>query len=214
MKECGRIGFDGFMGEVSAQIRREAPHRGVPLGWRLRRCTGENCGKVGVAADFGKVCREFHQCEAEGILVAGGGDGFARELLGRHILVRTAFSVGGFVGKAGQTEIAEFNGPFVRDEHVRWFHVPVDDAAVVGIVEGLGEGDAEGEHVCKGGEGVGFRRRARNAGEVTASRSPRSYPNDGSKRFADCAAGFSCLSFAVGECGDLEGTEYAIICPY
>ena len=74
VEERGRIGGDGFMGEVVAQVRREHPSRGIAVDGGMCRRTGEDGDEIGIAADFGEfIIGALGEGEAGG---GTGGGGF------------------------------------------------------------------------------------------------------------------------------------------
>ena len=107
---------------------------------------------------------QFAGDDAEGIEVAGGGDGEAADLLGAGVVggegVEPALGGGELLGplalaeEAGDAEVEEFDGAVGGDEDVAGLEVAVDDEVLVGVLDG-GRDLAQEREARAQGEAVG-----------------------------------------------------------
>jgi hypothetical protein len=83
---------------------------------------------------------QFVEHAAEREHVAAGVDGFAAELLGSHVgegaRLHAGTGQGVEVDGVRETEVDQQCAAVLGDHHVGWFDVAMDDAVVVGVLEG------------------------------------------------------------------------------
>ena len=175
----------------------------VDLSWRARVVERDLAQElVAVVAGEGGLEREqLVERDAEGVDVAAvvDDDALGEGLLGAHVAERAEEVAGhrhaGVLFDAGQAEVGDPEFAGVVDQQVGRLDVAVEDAVLVGVVEGFGGLDAEvgdGAEVVAGGEGGELGARSMECGRALAIAAVSIA--DCGFRIADSRA--ACLSFS------------------
>ena len=165
---CGRRGDGGFEtgaeveGGIEAEVRGEGEgfeDDGVdadadvdPLGWGDERAVGAFAGEHFVENDPEGVDVGAVIGGGTGALFGGGVGGGAG---GGEVDGVGGWVGGGAVHDGGDAEVGDFDGAGFIDEEVFGFDVAVDDAVVVGALEGVADRGDDGEGFG-GGETAGL----------------------------------------------------------
>ena len=118
-----------------------------PLGWRDERAVGAFAGEHFVENDSERVDVGAVVGGGTGALFGGGVGGSAGAGEVDGIGGRIG---GGAVHDGGDAEVGDFDGTGFIDEEVFGFDVAVDDAVVVGALEGVADRGDDGEGFGRG----------------------------------------------------------------